>query len=340
MAKTVHAENEAVNADSFLDIVASIVSIMIIMVLMTGLKIKHSPVDLPADDSGAAEQMAVAELAKDVSTQQTLRGDVLKLAGEIESIQQQTAVRGHERDLLALAVQTLEQKINGGREQAQGQSRQDAERGIRVASARAAADDLRRRRAAIEGAPAPAVQVESYPTPISRSVDGREIHFQLHKGRLTYIPLDRLLPRFESDAERKLHKLRDDPEMTETVGPEGGFRLRYTLERHEVTLDENRQTGRSGAYVRLKRWTLIPVADDLGESVAEALAEGSQFRQATAERRNRDATVTLWTYPDSFDAFRQLKKELYRQGYRVAARPLPEGTPISGSPEGSKSASQ
>ena len=37
------SETEAVNPDSFLDIVASVVSIMIIMVLMTGLKIKHTP---------------------------------------------------------------------------------------------------------------------------------------------------------------------------------------------------------------------------------------------------------------------------------------------------------
>ena len=39
MAHTAEQE-EAVNADSFLDIVASVVSVMIIMVMMTGLKIR------------------------------------------------------------------------------------------------------------------------------------------------------------------------------------------------------------------------------------------------------------------------------------------------------------
>ena len=92
--------------------------------------------------------------------------------------------------------------------------------------------------------------------------------------------------------------------------------------------------------MQLKRWTLIPVADDQGETIDEALAEGSQFREALSDRRARGAAVTLWTYPDSFDAFRRIKKELYRLGFAVAARPLPEGTPISGSPEGTKSTAE
>ena len=48
MPRPTSPETEAVNPDSFLDIVASVVSIMIIMVLMTGLKIKHTPLLPPA----------------------------------------------------------------------------------------------------------------------------------------------------------------------------------------------------------------------------------------------------------------------------------------------------
>jgi hypothetical protein len=51
-------------------------------------------------------------------------------------------------------------------------------------------------------------------------------------------------------------------------------------------------------------------------------------------------TITIWTYPDSFDEFRKLKKILYQQGYAVAGRPLPEGMPIGASPSGSKSSAQ
>jgi hypothetical protein len=124
------------------------------------------------------------------------------------------------------------------------------------------------------------------------------------------------------------------------VGPEDGFRLRYTLELHEVTEDETQSTGRRGEMVRLKRAVMIPVADGLGEPVNDAMAENSQFRQTIAARQARGATITLWTYPDSFDAFRRVKQELYRLGFAVAARPLPEGTPISASPEGMRSSAE
>jgi hypothetical protein len=53
-----------------------------------------------------------------------------------------------------------------------------------------------------------------------------------------------------------------------------------------------------------------------------------------------DATVTLWCYPDSFDAYRTIREELHRLGIPTACRPMPEGAPIGGSTEGSKSVVQ
>ena len=52
------------------------------------------------------------------------------------------------------------------------------------------------------------------------------------------------------------------------------------------------------------------------------------------------ATVTLWIYPDSFSLYRRLREDLTEQGFSVAARPLPEGMTIRGSPMGTQSAAQ
>jgi hypothetical protein len=54
----------------------------------------------------------------------------------------------------------------------------------------------------------------------------------------------------------------------------------------------------------------------------------------------RQATVTVWVYPDSFDQFRQIKEELYKLGFLTASRPLPDGQPITGAPQGTRSAAQ
>jgi hypothetical protein len=145
---------------------------------------------------------------------------------------------------------------------------------------------------------------------------------------------------FQAEAGRKVYKLRETPEITETVGPEGGFRLRYTLERHTTTAEEARAAGRGGTIVRLRQWTLLAIDNLPGESVEEAFSEGSKFLSVLAGVNPGRHTITLWTYPDSFETYRQIRRELYHRGFSAAARPLPQGVPISGSPEGSKSAAQ
>ena len=67
---------------------------------------------------------------------------------------------------------------------------------------------------------------------------------------------------------------------------------------------------------------------------------GSQFRQLVETMRPGATVITVWTYPDSFGDFRELKKWLFDRGFATAARPLPEDQPISGSPTGSRSAAQ
>ena len=53
-----------------------------------------------------------------------------------------------------------------------------------------------------------------------------------------------------------------------------------------------------------------------------------------------DTVLTFWVYPDSFPLYRSLVDFAHKEGYTVAARPLPEGLRIAGSPAGSKSAGQ
>ena len=85
---------------------------------------------------------------------------------------------------------------------------------------------------------------------------------------------------------------------------------------------------------------MVRPADPLaGETVADALRSSSRFRGVLGGVKP-DTTITLWCYPDSFAAYRQIREELHRLGIPTAGRPLPEGAPIGGSTEGSKSVVQ
>jgi hypothetical protein len=90
----------------------------------------------------------------------------------------------------------------------------------------------------------------------------------------------------------------------------------------------------------LERFVLIPVRSDLGEPLETALQDGAEFRSLISQFDPNRTTVTVWVYPDSFDQFRQVKETLFRMGYLTAGRPMPEGQPIGGAPDGTRSASQ
>ena len=335
MPRPVPQHAEAVNGDSFLDIVASVVSIMIIMVVMEGSRIKNAPVTV-----AIAANPAAAELEKDLATEQSLRGDVLKTAEEVQNLQQEAVARAMQRDVLATMASAVEHTIQQRRQQLDGAKRVDFDIARNLSESRSQLQQLAGQREQAENEPGPTTVVESYPTPLSRAVDGPEAHFLISNGRVVFVPLEPLLEQLQSSAKRQASKLLSQPELTDTVGPVGGFRLCYTMERHDVSPEMALETGRGGSYARLQKWTLIPSSNELGEPVRLALADGSDFRQALAKILPGRTTITIWVYPDGFDAFRQICKDLYRRGYVIAARPLPPDSPISGSPDGTKSAAQ
>ena len=171
MPQAIHAESEAINADSFLDIVASVVSIMIIMVLMVGLRIKNGPAELPPDHPAAR---ASVDLAAAAATEQSLRKDVLKTAGEIQQVQQELMIRQRHRDVLALAVLTMEQAVETPHAQGNEPAAQNTDLLQGLSDAKIQLDQLARQGTVVEKTPAKVVQLASYPTPISQTVDGTE----------------------------------------------------------------------------------------------------------------------------------------------------------------------
>jgi hypothetical protein len=316
--------------------VANIVGILIILVMVTGVRAKHwSGDEVPQPTVKAA----AAALEKDLATEAALRRDVAAHLEQQRQVEREASLQNRVRMQLATAVAAVERGIASGREQLDAEGREGFRLRQELAGSRSELDRLRHEHAMALAAEAAPTLIESYPTPLSEAVDGEEIHFQLREGRVVFIPLERLLERFKEDARRKMHQLFDLPDVTGTVGPEGGFRLRYTMVRRDVPLEMQAATG-SGVYAELERWTLIPIAGELGEPIETALAERSRFREVLACYRPDTTTVTVWTYADSFAAFRRLKRATYRLGFATAARPLPEGTPIGGSPKGTKSAAQ
>jgi hypothetical protein len=324
--------------DSFLDIVANIVGILIILVMVTGLRVRDATVHAASADEGLRQEAAALE--KEQATAGSLRQDILSAAAQIQDLTRQRMLREEEREHLAAIVAAWEHKIRSYRDQLDAQAKQAYDLQLAISQAEAQLEQLQRDRAAAAAAKAPPIRVESYPTPLSKPVDGDEAHFQLRGGLVAFIPLQELMEQFKDEARQKAPRLLHQEALTDTVGPTGGFRLRYTLMRREITDETAIAAGRAGMYATLTKWTLIPSSGQLGEPIDAALAPASRFRGALAEFDPDRTTVTIWTYPDSFAEFRRLKQELYHLGFPTAARPLPYDVPIGGSPQGTKSAAE
>src|SRR5690606_33173418 len=126
----------------------------------------------------------------------------------------------------------------------------------------------------------------------------------------------------KTEAPQKVWKLKDSPSITETLGPEGGFLMRYTLVRKQFATPT-----KAGVAVRqgveLEKFVLVPVVENLGEPLEQALQPGSQFKARLSQFDPQRTTLTIWVYPDSFEHFRTLKQALFHRGFLTAARPLP-----------------
>ncbi|MCA9059952.1 MAG: hypothetical protein KDA85_15705 [Planctomycetaceae bacterium] len=185
----------------------------------------------------------------------------------------------------------------------------------------------------------PADRLQHRLSPVGQTVSGPELHFRVSQGRVSHIPLDELLERMQTQLRSRSAMVMRYGRTEGTVGPVEGYLLSYTAEGDGGSMLAAVQNGETSFRIRVSRWALTNTSSLPEERVEDAVRPGSRFRQ-TMEASPLDSSVTFWVYEDSFDDFAALREYAHAQEFRVAARPLPEGTPIVGSPNGSTSTAQ
>jgi len=174
--------------------------------------------------------------------------------------------------------------------------------------------------------------------PVSRPAGSDEFHFELRRGRVSFINLDRLMELVQSDAQVRIRMADRTGVLTSQVGPVGWFSLTYVLGRATSGIEELLE--RQSVRFQVRGWEVVPTAETRGETYEATRNPISEYTRAINRLNPGRAVITMWIYPDSFGLYRQLRDELTDRGFSVAARPLPEGMAIRGSPLGSVSAAQ
>lgn len=331
---------EAPGQDSFLDIVANLVGILIILVMVIGVRAKDAMLEA-APVVGKEEEAAQAEseIVDAIKVAQAVEQDIQKLMSKVNREAFEVEYRRKERDKIQLLLAAAEQAFSEKRNELDAEQQREFDAQRDLIAARTELSELERSVQAAEGSIPQTSVIEHLPTPMAKTVFGKEIHFQLSGGKISYVPWDELVEKLQDEARQKMWRLKDTDQITETIGPLGGFLMKYQLKKTQQAV-----TTRAGTAVQqrveLDNFVLLPVDPTLGEPVAEAFLEGSRLHSLLMSNHPDKTTVTIWTYPDSFNEFRDLKQELFNRGYLTASRPMPEGVPIGGSPRGTRSASQ
>ncbi len=351
--------------DSFLDIVSNLVGILVILIMVVGMRARNAyqaagvtptaaaanpDENLPADEVAEAPAVQVtrplpleilqSQVAAKNAMVEGLQHDAHDLENKIQQVRHQTELRISERNQLQLLVAAANADLAERREALETSERQHLAQVEQVAAA-----DLELKRlqestqAKLAAVPSRPKVLEHRSTPLAQMVTGREEHFRLLHGNLVRVPMEEIADFLLDDARRTLWKLKDTNANTETIGPIGGFYVKYTMVRSRRQVKT--QTGiEVRSTLMLSRFTLMPVEEPMGRPLSQALAPNSEFREFLQRLDPNDTTITIWTYPDSFSEYRELKDQLQQAGFRVAARPKTHGSLIAGAHDGSRSAAE
>lgn len=323
--------------DSFLDITSNIVGILIILVMVAGVRATTSLVTLAPDEARALETQHQQLL-------ESLDASTLRLAAEQENAQAfQESAQILDETLLdeerkyAAALDILSSA------QADLETMSETPANSQAAFLQAQLDTANEKLSQIaqetqwHRANPPAAQtLENRPTPLARQAENKEAHFCLMGNKISHVPVDLLLGKLQIEITNKQNELMKQSLIESQVGPLDDYVMRYRL----VIFDVMAGSMGLGRRLELDYAEFLPTAQGLGENMPTALTEQSIFLRKLAVYRQNDHSITLWVYPDSFDAFRQVREFLYQRGYQVAARPCGVGQPISASPRGNRSSVQ
>jgi len=336
--------------DSFLDVVANVVGIIIRLILVVWVGARSygtlQPVaEVPAPPAAVAEDTP----GEPDPLEGALTAERKQLAEVEAALREQLAQLDLARQQVKLTDREVEQLAE--RRQKLADERARLERGSEKAkqATQAAAlsmTDLRERLRrlteeikAVEAQPR-AKKVVRYRTPVSKPLDAEELLFECHKGRVTFIDIGALLDDVKHGLRAKGEELRTSWEVSDVVGPVGPFQLRYKLERERDSVPGTVPDGGGSYRYGLSAWIVEPVTEVRGEAAEQALKAGSEFRQIVDGLDPQYAAVTFWVYADSFPLYRRLRDYLYDRDLVVAGRPLPEGAPIASSRHGTVSRGQ
>lgn len=326
---------ESAGHDSFLDVVANIVGILILLIMVVGARAALIPLTA-ATKTNTETESTQEELNAAIREATEARFEVEEIIERTANMNLEAARRESERMQLQHLVSAVSAELEEHRKKLDEDKQIDYDLRRQLVEAKIQLEDLNRRELGMVDVAPEVEEIKSLPTPLAKVVHGEELHLRLAHGHVSILPVEMLKDALQDDVKQNLWRLEKQPSFTGTAGPIDGFRLRYLIREMQVTVP-----GRGTAvFPQVELVQFLPENPQLGVPVDQALMPGSALSTRLQMLSPTRTTVTVWVYPNSFQDFRTIKESLYERGYATAARPLGEGVLIGFSPHGTKSSAQ
>ncbi|MEQ1826640.1 MAG: hypothetical protein ABL921_11875 [Pirellula sp.] len=324
-----------IGEDSFLDTIANLVGTLIILVVIVGAR------SYPTAKLAAEEKLRdkIDELESPVTIAKQLDRDLIQQHEELQKYEVEVAYRDAERmaimDRVTIAERLAEQELKNVDESTREQIMSETE----MNELQKQLADLLKQQGDLQSVQPTTAVLQHLPTPMAKTVFGRELHVMIRGGIVSVIPWDRLVDALRSEARRSAERNTQKERFVNQLGPIDGFMMIYGLKSQSGVMSDGR-TARLAKSIELEKFELEPTPEVLRETVDQTLGSNGRLRLELTANSAQHTTVTVWVYPDSFSEFRALKERLFAEGFLCAARPLPFHIRIGASPKGSVSTAQ
>jgi hypothetical protein len=318
-----------------MDTIANLVGIMIILVVIVGSKGFDAARTLAREE--VQDQME--QLKTPTAKAENLDRDVDEQIEQLQQYEVETAYRNAERMTLVDQKTLIDQEIQKRLDQLDVRAKQAFEVDAQVGALERQFEELTKQHGKLPEVQKSVIALQHLPTPMAKTVFGKELHVMIRDHQLSVIPWDTLVDLLKSSARSTASRNSQRDKFEDVLGPIDGFLMRYRLISKSGLMSDGRVAA-MGKMVELERFELEETRDVLRESVEASLAQKGRLRAELDATRSNHTTVTVWVYPESFNEFRKLKEMLYKEGCLCAARPLPRDMRIGASPQGSSSTAQ
>ena len=247
----------SVGHDAFLDIVANLVGILIILVVILGAKsqaimseakpTQQEPIDPGQRIAAEGEMEGLAKAAAHAAAAQV---DSIRLERTIKVLDGKVAKEAERRTTLLLLLNEAEAAWEDEQKNLDEAKRTAAERNAEAAKLKSQLKEFVGKRERLEDAKPDVIAISHLPTPMAKTVFGKEIYLRLKDDRLSVIPFEALADEIGRDFRRTSGSLREG--VTDAaVGPVRGYVARYVLNR------SNELVAKGGAIARMTRARVV-----------------------------------------------------------------------------------